>query len=75
LRRRRSARRAGARPGAGVSADDRRGARHRRDADARREGEHKQVVVEDLLGPEAAVGIIAEALQMYKQLRRGQLAR
>jgi inorganic pyrophosphatase len=37
--------------------------------------EHKQVVVEDLLGPEAAVGIIAEALQMYKQLRRGQLGR
>ena len=37
--------------------------------------EHKQVIVEDLLGPEAAVGIIADALQMYKQLRRGQLAK
>ena len=37
--------------------------------------EHKQVVVEELLGPEAAVGIIADALQMYKQLRRGQLTR
>jgi inorganic pyrophosphatase len=37
--------------------------------------EHKQVNVEDLLGPEAAVGIIAEALQMYKQLRRGQLGK
>ena len=42
LRRRRSARRAGARPGAGVSADHRRGARHRRDADARREGHRRQ---------------------------------
>jgi inorganic pyrophosphatase len=37
--------------------------------------EHKQVIIEDLLGPEAAVGIIADALQMYKQLRRGQLAK
>jgi inorganic pyrophosphatase len=35
--------------------------------------EHKQVVVEDMLGPEAALGIIVDALQMYKQLRRGQL--
>jgi inorganic pyrophosphatase len=35
--------------------------------------EHKQVVIEDLLGPEAALRIIADALQMYKQLRRGQL--
>jgi inorganic pyrophosphatase len=37
--------------------------------------EHKQVIVEDLLGPDAALGIIADALQMYKQLRRGQLAK
>jgi inorganic pyrophosphatase len=37
--------------------------------------EHKTVVVEDLLGPEAAVGIIAEALQMYNKLRRGQLTK
>jgi inorganic pyrophosphatase len=37
--------------------------------------EHKQVNVEDLLGPEEAVGIIADALQMYKQLRRGQLGK
>ena len=37
--------------------------------------EHKQVVVEDLLGPEAALGIITDALQMYKQLRRGQLTK
>ena len=117
LRRRRSARRAGARPGAGLSADHRRGPRHRRDADARREGhrrqdrrgqrprsglrglpdkaqlpghvlrqvrrffedykvlEHKQVVVEDLLGPDAAVDIIIEALQLYQRLRRGQLVK
>ena len=37
--------------------------------------EHKQVVVEELLGPDAAVGIIADALRMYKQLRRGQLTK
>jgi inorganic pyrophosphatase len=37
--------------------------------------EHKQVIIEDLLGPEAALGIIADALQMYKQLRRGQLSK
>ena len=37
--------------------------------------EHKQVNVEDLLGPGDAVKIIADALQMYKQLRRGQLAK
>jgi inorganic pyrophosphatase len=35
--------------------------------------EHKQVIVEELLGPDAAVGIIADALQLYKQLRRGQI--
>src|SRR6476660_1340555 len=37
--------------------------------------EHKQVIIEDLLGPDAALGIIADALQMYKQLRRGQLTK
>ena len=37
--------------------------------------EHKQVNVEDLLGPEAAIAIITDALQMYKQLRRGQLGK
>ena len=37
--------------------------------------EHKQVIVEDLLGPDAALDIIADALQMYKQLRRGQLTK
>ena len=36
--------------------------------------EHKQVIVEDLLGPDAAVEIIIEALQLYQRLRRGQLA-
>jgi inorganic pyrophosphatase len=35
--------------------------------------EHKQVVVEDLLGPAEAIAIIAEALEMYKKLRRGEL--
>jgi inorganic pyrophosphatase len=37
--------------------------------------EHKQVVVEDLLGPEDAVRIIRDALEMYRQLRRGNLAK
>jgi inorganic pyrophosphatase len=37
--------------------------------------EHKQVVVEDLLGPADAVKIIREALEMYRQLRRGELPR
>ncbi len=35
--------------------------------------EHKQVIVEDLLGPEEAVKIIVEALDMYRRLRRGEL--
>jgi inorganic pyrophosphatase len=37
--------------------------------------EHKQVVVENLLGSDAAVEIIREALEMYRQLRRGELNR
>jgi inorganic pyrophosphatase len=37
--------------------------------------EHKQVVVEDMLGPDAAVGIMIEALQLYQRLRRGQLVK
>jgi inorganic pyrophosphatase len=37
--------------------------------------EHKQVIVEDLLGPEAAISIITDALDMYRRLRRGELAR
>jgi inorganic pyrophosphatase len=32
--------------------------------------EHKQVVIEDLLGPEEAVRIIREAMELYQQLRR-----
>ena len=35
--------------------------------------EHKQVIVEDLLGPDAAVDIINEALDLYRRLRRGEL--
>jgi inorganic pyrophosphatase len=35
--------------------------------------EHKQVVIEDLLGPEAALDIITEALELYRKLRRGEL--
>jgi inorganic pyrophosphatase len=37
--------------------------------------EHKQVIVEDLLGPEAAITIITDALEMYRRLRRGELAK
>src|SRR5262245_4571032 len=36
--------------------------------------ENKQVVVEDLLGPDAALEIILEALELYQKLRRGELA-
>jgi inorganic pyrophosphatase len=35
--------------------------------------ENKRVVVEDLLGPEEAVSIIRDALELYRQLRRGEL--
>jgi len=35
--------------------------------------EQKQVVIEDLLGPPDAVGIIREALELYKRLRRREL--
>ena len=37
--------------------------------------EHKQVVVEDLLGPEAATDIIRDALDMYRRLRRGEIGK
>ena len=37
--------------------------------------EHKQVVVEDLLGVPDAIRIIREALDLYRRLRRGELAR
>ena len=35
--------------------------------------EHKQVVVEDFLGPEEALRILQEALDLYRRLRRGEL--
>ncbi len=35
--------------------------------------EHKQVVVDELQGPRAAVGIVADALELYRRLRRGEL--
>jgi inorganic pyrophosphatase len=35
--------------------------------------EHKQVVVEDMLGPAEALRIIREALELYRKLRRGEL--
>jgi inorganic pyrophosphatase len=37
--------------------------------------EHKQVVVEDLQGPDEALRIIRDALELYRRLRRGQLAK
>jgi inorganic pyrophosphatase len=37
--------------------------------------EHKQVIVEDMLGPEPAVAIIREALELYRKLRRGELSK
>src|SRR5262247_3191896 len=36
--------------------------------------EHKQVVVEDLQGPAEALVIIREALELYRKLRRGEIA-
>jgi inorganic pyrophosphatase len=35
--------------------------------------EQKIVVIDDLLGPVEAVGIIREALELYRKLRRGEL--
>jgi inorganic pyrophosphatase len=35
--------------------------------------ENKQVVVEDMLGPAAALDIIRESLALYRRLRRGEL--
>jgi inorganic pyrophosphatase len=37
--------------------------------------EHKQVIVEDMLGPEEALTIIREALDLYRRLRRGELTK
>lgn len=35
--------------------------------------EHKEVVVEDLLGPADALRILRDALDLYRRLRRGEL--
>jgi inorganic pyrophosphatase len=37
--------------------------------------EHKQVVVEDFMGPEEAIRILRESLELYRKLRRGELKR
>lgn len=37
--------------------------------------ENKAVVIDELLGADAAVGIIREALDMYRRLRRGEISR
>ncbi|HEY7172494.1 MAG TPA: inorganic diphosphatase [Vicinamibacterales bacterium] len=37
--------------------------------------ENKQVVVEELMGPAEAVAIIADSLDLYRKLRRGELPR
>ncbi|HUE84903.1 MAG TPA: inorganic diphosphatase, partial [Vicinamibacterales bacterium] len=37
--------------------------------------EQKQVIVEDMLGPAEAIQIINQALEDYRRLRRGEIAR
>ncbi len=37
--------------------------------------EHKQVVVEDFMGPVDAIRIVQEGLDLYRQLRRGELGK
>ncbi len=37
--------------------------------------EHKQVVVEEFMGPKEAFDIIRESLDMYRKLRRGELGK
>src|SRR5687767_819984 len=37
--------------------------------------EHKQVLVEDMLGPQDAIRIIRDALELYRRLRRGELGK
>ena len=37
--------------------------------------EHKQVVVEEMLGPAEAISFVRQALDMYRRLRRGELRR
>jgi inorganic pyrophosphatase len=36
--------------------------------------EHKEVVIDDFMGPEEAADIIREALDLYRRLRRGELS-
>ena len=35
--------------------------------------EHKEVIVEDMLGPEPAIKIVRESLELYRRLRRGEI--
>ena len=35
--------------------------------------ENKEVIVEDMLGPEPAIKIIRDSLELYRRLRRGEL--
>ena len=37
--------------------------------------EHKQVVVEDFMGPADAIRIVLESLDLYRRLRRGELGK
>jgi inorganic pyrophosphatase len=37
--------------------------------------ENKQVVVENFMGPDAAIRIVADALELYRKLRRGEIAK
>jgi inorganic pyrophosphatase len=37
--------------------------------------ENKQVVVEDFMGPDEAVRVLEEALELYRKLRRGEIDR
>ena len=37
--------------------------------------ENKQVIVEDMLGPQDAIRIIRDALELYRRLRRGELSK
>ena len=37
--------------------------------------ENKEVIVEDMLGPQEAVQIIRSALELYRRLRRGELGK
>jgi inorganic pyrophosphatase len=36
--------------------------------------EHKEVVVDDFMGPDEAANIVREALDLYRRLRRGELS-